>query len=50
MEKLIVAAKFVNQKVQFSAVSSTNPNRTILINYVPPIAGWDGFAGLNCCL
>ncbi|KUK53970.1 MAG: hypothetical protein XD78_0719 [Desulfotomaculum sp. 46_296] len=36
MDNLNVDFKLVNQKVQFTAVSSTNPGRPVTMDYVPP--------------
>lgn len=50
MENLYVDAKLVNQKVQFNAVSRTNPDRPVTFDYVPPMGDGQGFAGLELLL
>ncbi len=50
MENLRVDIKLIGQKVQFEAVSQTNPNRPVALDYVPPIGDGQGFAGLELLL
>ena len=50
MDNLNVDFKLENQKVQFSAVSRNNPERPVLLDYVPPIGDGQGFAGLELLL
>ncbi len=50
MENLYVETKLVNQKVRFKAVSRTNPDRPVALDYVPPIGDGQGFAGLELLL
>ena len=50
MDSLNVDFKLVNQKVQFSAVSRTNPDRPVTLDYVPPLGDGQGYAGLELLL
>ncbi len=50
MDNLCVDFKLLNQKVQFSAISRTNPERPLTLDYVPPIGDGQGFAGLELLL
>lgn len=50
MENLYVDFKLANQKVQFTAVSRTNPDRSVTMDYVPPLGDGQGFAGLELLL
>lgn len=50
MENLNVDFKLVNQKVQFTAVSRSNPGRPVTLDYVPPLGDGQGFAGLELLL
>ena len=50
MENLYVDAKLVNQKVQFKAISRTNPDYPVVLDYVPPLGDGQGLAGLELLL
>ncbi len=50
MDPLNVDFKLNNQKVQFTAVSRTNPTRPVTLDYVPPLGDGEGFAGLELLL
>lgn len=50
MDNLNVDFKLVNQKVQFTAVSRTNPDRPVTLDYVPPLGDGQGYAGLELLL
>lgn len=39
--------KLANEKVQFTAVSKTNPDHPITMDYIPPIGDGEGFLGLE---
>ena len=39
--------KLANEKVQFTAVSSTRPDQPITMDYLPPIGDGEGFLGLE---
>ena len=42
-----VQMELVNQKVKFTGVSKTNPNKPVTIDYVPPLGDGEGFLGLE---
>ena len=39
-----------NQKVQFTGISKTNPNRPITFDYLPPLGDGEGYRGLELLL
>ena len=45
-----VSVKLINQKIQFSAVSSANPDHPIIADVQPPIGDGQGFGGLELML
>jgi putative redox protein len=47
---LEVDVKLINQKVQFSGISKTNPDRPINFDYYPPMGDGQGFTGLELLL
>lgn len=50
MENLCVDLKLIGRKVQFKAVSCSNFNRPVELDYVPPLGDGRGFAGLELLL
>ncbi len=48
--KLTVTVTLTNQKVQFTGVSSSNPDHPIILDYQPPIGDGQGYAGLELLL
>ena len=50
MENLCIETRLTNQRVQFSAVSRTNPDRPVPLDYIPPLGDGQGFAGLELLL
>ncbi len=49
-EPLEVAVDLTNQKVQFTGVSISNPDRPIIFDYKPPWGDGQGFTGLELLL
>ncbi|MHB8986915.1 MAG: OsmC family protein [Eubacteriales bacterium] len=49
-EQLKVTVNLTNQKVQFTGVSSSNPDRPITFDFKPPIGGGQGYTGLELLL
>lgn len=49
-EQLEVAVELTNQKVQFSGVSTNNPDQPITFDYKPPIGDGRGYTGLELLL
>ena len=45
-----VTVRLMNQKVQFSGISSSNPDKPITFDYVPPIGDGEGYNGLELLL
>jgi uncharacterized OsmC-like protein len=50
MENLNVDITLVDRKVQFSALSASNPERPIIFDYSQPVGEGQGFAGLEVLL
>lgn len=49
-EPVEVTVDLTNQKVQFTGVSKSNPNRPIIFDYKPPWGDGQGFTGLELLL
>ncbi len=47
---LEVTVTLTNQKVQFTGVSTSNPERPLIFDYISPIGDGQGFAGLELLL
>jgi len=45
-----ITVNLTNQKVQFTGVSGSNPERPIKFDFTPPIGDGDGYAGLELLL
>lgn len=50
MDNLHVDLSLVNGKVQFKALSETNPARPLMMDFSPPIGDGEGYAGLELLL
>lgn len=48
--QLEVAVSLTNQKVQFTGVSISNPDRPIAFDFLPPLGDGQGFRGLELLL
>ena len=48
--QLAVTLDLINQKVQFSGVSATNPDHPITLDFLPPLGDGQGFRGLELFL
>ena len=48
--QLEVAVCLTNQKVQFTGVSKSNPDRPIAFDYLPPLGDGQGYRGLELLL
>jgi putative redox protein len=49
-EQVDIAVQLTNQKVQFTGVSTSNPDRPIQFDSYPPVGDGDGFTGLELLL
>ena len=45
-----VTVNLTNDKVQFTGISQSNPDRPIFFDYAPPIGDGQGFTGLELLL
>ncbi len=45
-----VTVRLINQRVQFSGISSSNPEKPVIFDYVPPIGDGEGYNGLELLL
>lgn len=50
MADLSVEIRRVNSKLQFEAVSDSNPNRKLSFDFAPPLGDGQGFTGLELLL
>ncbi|MDP4182038.1 MAG: OsmC family protein [Bacillota bacterium] len=48
--QLEVSLNLINQKVQFTCVSETNPDRPLTLDYLPPLGDGQGYRGLELLL
>ena len=45
-----ISVHLTNERVQFSGISKSNPNRPIAFDYTPPIGDGEGYNGLELLL